>query len=158
MDDIRHVRPTVDPGPARLSYAQKRDLAGIAASAVLSTVLIAAPVVGPLLTRDEAAPPAVLLTASAAPRPASVPSGPIVAAAAVVPQKAARPDRRVRAAIVPPLALPPASSVSAAAASPDADNPPASAQRKPLARRLTGILTGDGSYTVRPFPTVPARN
>jgi hypothetical protein len=28
--------------------------------------------------------------------------------------------------------------------------------RKPLARRLAGFLTGDGSHTIRPFPTVPA--
>lgn len=26
--------------------------------------------------------------------------------------------------------------------------------RKPIARKVAGFLTGDGSYTVRPFPTV----
>jgi hypothetical protein len=26
--------------------------------------------------------------------------------------------------------------------------------RRPLARRLAGFLTGDGTHTIRPFPTV----
>ena len=28
--------------------------------------------------------------------------------------------------------------------------------RKPLSRRLTGWLTGNGTHSVRPFPTIPA--
>jgi hypothetical protein len=157
---------TVSPvdAPARLSSLQKRDLLGHAFAAVITTGLIAAP----LLTqvRDgmnpwaEAALPAQSFAAvvapvaiadaraSRVPRESSRPTG-----ARVKARPASRLSTSPLTGFAPqPLAVGTSGTVRAAA-----DVPAPAPVRKPLSRRLTGWLTGDGTPSVRPFPSVAGR-
>ena len=164
---------------ARLTKAQKRDLFGMGAAAVLTTALIAAPAVLPLVEsahQDQeladaahdapvvsvanvpAAQPVALPTAAAGAQPVTIARVEVVPAS--IQRRAAPAQRRLRSTPLPPairtIALPspavasgpePAILVATAAV----DRP-----SRPLARKLAGFLTGDGTYSVRPFPTVSA--
>jgi hypothetical protein len=144
----------------RLSCAQKRDLLGMSAAAMVTTMVIAAPW---LIPSEPAAPmlvdPAVL-SVSAVPAPAMIASineGTFDRGA--VPASTVAKKRRERTAILSsparlastPMLTTNAPVVVAAAA---VTMPPSNA--KPLGKRIAGLFTGDGTYTVRPFPSIPA--
>jgi hypothetical protein len=144
----------------RLSNAQKRDLLGMSAAAMITTALIAAPM---LLPHDSGAPLLVnpsILMAEAIPTPALIPmrsravesvSGRMTMTPVAAPkrrrERAVLPSSPVRLASMPiaTVAAPVLVAVEASNARPS----------KPLGKRLAGLLTGDGTYTVRPFPTIP---
>ena len=145
--------------PARLSFAQKRDLVSQAFAAVVTTALIAAPFIG--------ASPGSGDVASEAPLPAQSFARVVTAVAVAEPgvsptlpdrPRAARPrlrtfSARLQATPVTTIAMQPAfvtASADLRATSERAES------RKPLTRKLTGWLTGDGTVSVRPFPTVGA--
>ena len=138
-------------GPARLSSVQRRDLLGQAVAAVITTALIAAPLVTPPSeTADVASLPAQSFAAAvAAVAVGDMQTSPVVRERIRVAASRARlraSTRFASAAVAPIAVLPQAVGTSGAT--------PASAPRKPLSRRLTGWLTGDGTHTVRPFPSV----
>jgi hypothetical protein len=151
---------TLVAAPVRLSSAQKRDLLGQAVAAVITTAMIAAPLVAP-------EPVSVLSVAERSAGSAPLPAVPVVALSAVpgtaillAPAPVAPPRVRQRAAVRFDSVLTPPASVRAeedlAAVTPYY-TPVAAAQetpRRPLGRRLTGWLTGNGTHTIRPFPTV----
>ena len=148
----RFVRPPTEP--ARLTSAQKRDLLGIAASALVTTALIAAP----MFIADAPAP-----TVMAARVDTTLPATTIESAPASVALPA---PAKVDVAPAAPVQRRRASSLARAWTRTDADTQiqPAAyvspaphdmkPQRKAFGRRLTGLFTGDGTYSVRPFPTV----
>jgi hypothetical protein len=137
--------------PARLSPAQKRDLVGQAVAAVMTTALIAAPLITPV--------DAVL--------PAQSFAGPVATVAVADVQasrelpRAVRPAARSKPRTPSGLATTPLLMVAAqpppigtsGSLRVTADTP-AAAGRKPLSRRLTGWLVGDGTHSIRPFPSV----
>jgi hypothetical protein len=138
-----------------LSSAQKRDLLGMSAAAMITTALIAAPM---LLPREHAAPALVdpaIISASAVPTPALIQALTVRADD----RGTSRPStilkkRRDRAPL--PSAPPRLASRRVAATAPVlvAMNTATSRPSKPLGKRLAGIFTGDGTYAVRPFPTI----
>ena len=121
------------PAPARLSSAQKRALFGQALAAVITTALIAAPI----LTPPSGSVDATFETAL----PAESFAG--IAMAVAVAQPAAPRGRPTLVRGVSRAPIRTEGPVMARAVA-----------RKPLSRKLTGWLTGDGTHTVRPFPTV----
>jgi hypothetical protein len=136
--------------PVRLSWTQKLDLLGMAAAAVITTGLIAVPMVGPYVGEDgqlDAQPRAALVTAVAAPD-----SRPIAALAIATSTVPAAATRRIAARPIAGLTraatAAPSQGVAASAAS--------GRSPKPFGRKLAGLFTGDGTYAVRPFPTVPS--
>jgi hypothetical protein len=159
----------------RLSAAQKRDLVGQAVAAVITAALIAAPLVvpretdalratntpiaAPLVTaRVVAAAPAAVPGAPApvggapaaiAGDPAAVAGPPTAVLVSLAAPSIARRERAVSALLVVQAehAAPPVTAASTASAGRDAP-------RKALGRRFAVLLTGDGSHSVRPFPTV----
>jgi hypothetical protein len=156
--------------PARLSPAQKRDLLGQAVAAVITTALIAAPLINPpsggVDVSSETALPAqsfagavtaVAVQDAATPlttarRPRGITRGRVhtegkLMASAVAPMTA----QPQVIAMMQPRAIDTAGDAESVDAAPER-----SSSRKPLSRRLTGWLTGDGTHTVRPFPTVAA--
>ena len=143
--------------PARLSSAQKRDLLGQAFAAVVTTALIAAPFLGPSSGSTES---------PEGPLPAQSFAGAVsvvtVAERANVPRprpivRAKRPAaERLMASAVPVTMLQPQAVVASGDLRDLDDTPMRSAPRKPFSRKLTGWLTGDGTHTVRPFPTIPS--
>lgn len=144
MGANRNVSAPPDLNPVRLSRAQKRDLLGMSAAAVITTALIAAPAIVP---REHEAPPLVVRSIVLAT------VAPIHAAGQIQTPVEIRMAERAVTARRRDSAAPPASArgtrVTAVAARLDASG-------KPLARKLAELLTGDGTYIVRPFPTVPA--
>jgi hypothetical protein len=136
----------------RLSWTQKLDLLGMAAAAVITTALIAAPMVGPYVDEDEAgldaAPHASLVMAVAVPDSRQI--------AAVARSSSAR----TTASEKRPIAARPLAAMSRLATANPSTIAAASAaahrSSKPFGRKLAGLFTGDGTYTVRPFPTVPS--
>ena len=150
MEPTSTVSSPVD-ALARLSYAQKRDLLGQTVAAVLTTALIAAPLITPPDSGDArplASLPAVSFAAPVA----------AVAVADVTPPRAPHEwtrtttvgrklrSRRFDSLTLTPVGVEPQPVQAAVYAKP----------RKPLSRRLTGWLTGNGAHAVRPFPTVLA--
>jgi hypothetical protein len=153
-----------------LSLAQKRDLVGQALAAVITTALIAAPLIHPpdaalpaqsfagpvsaIAIAEAQLPPALQVTpafrraertalARANVRPAGRLSGrPLSASLAPV------------AAALEGVALPLPHAVGTSGSVQVTPEPPARAARKPLSRRLGGWLIGDGTHSVRPFPSV----
>ncbi|HET7698962.1 MAG TPA: hypothetical protein VFK57_24805 [Vicinamibacterales bacterium] len=123
-----------------MSQAQKRELLGQSVAAVITTALIAAPLILP--------PSGSAPVSSEAPLPAQsyaemVPS--VVVADGTLSSPVVEPRRRAARPRVE------RSGTMAAAIAPSRGD-----VRKTLPRKLTGWLTGDGSVTVRPFPTVVA--
>jgi hypothetical protein len=140
----------------RLSSAQKRDLLGMSAAAVITTALIAAPIFLPHDTGVPALVNPTTLTAEAVPVPLLIQSiSPSTLNArvtpAALPPAAAR--RRERAMASPQVRL---ASRPIAMSTPVlvAVNTTGSHPSKPLGKRIAGLFTGDGTYSVRPFPTI----
>src|SRR3954470_7327684 len=142
----------------RLSNAQKRDLLGMSAAAMITTALIAAPM---LLPHDSGAPLLVnpsILMAEAIPTPALIPMrSRAVESVSGRMSPVAAPRRRRERAVLPSSPVRLASMPIATVAPPVLVAVEASNARpsKPLGKRLAGLLPGDGTYTVRPFPTIP---
>lgn len=134
----------------RLSLTQKLDLMGMAAAAVLTTGLIAAPFLGPYVGGEEAGldaePRLSLVTAVAVPdaRPIAAVAARSSAATTSTPRIVSRPTSAL------------ARIVTASPSQVVAANAAAGRSSKPFGRKLAGLFTGDGTYTVRPFPTVPS--
>lgn len=153
--------------PARLSWAQKRDLAGQAVAAVVTTALIAAPFITPPpgsrgASSEPTLPAQSFVGVAAAVSVADADPISVVrprARAAARPARA-RLETRLVANAGPAVAIQAeaigtsGASGSVAVAEMDVDR---ETQRKPLARKLTGWLTGDGTHAIRPFPTVATR-
>jgi hypothetical protein len=132
---------TMLDAPVRLSWRQKFDLLAQAFAAIITTGLIAAPILGPSLTAERplAARPMSQLTM-------------------VVPEM----DRPSLAVALPPVAprsraarvVPATVTVPAPEPEPAPQAVP-SRERRPFGRRVATLFTGSGAYTIRPFPTVP---
>jgi hypothetical protein len=162
MDAIRNVVSPREDDSVRLSKAQKRDIMGMAAAAVITAGLIAAPGIAPrddtgtlLIARSiRSVSNAPLLVATRFETPAvSHVQAPAVSR---MPSRGASATRRLDT---------PSPSWSARAVRTPAVvavtarvemNARMDASRKPLARRLAGFFTGDGTHAIRPFPTVPS--
>ena len=156
MDELTGVEPTstvttpVD-APARLSSAQKRALLGPAFAAVITTALIAAPLLTPTSVLDTDPWAGATL-------PAQSFAGPVPAVALADTHAAPRPRREARPSTrAVSAALLPSRPIGTSGIVPIVADVPSRAARKPLSRRLTGWLTGDGSHAIRPFPTVQGR-
>jgi len=153
------------PASVRLTRAQKRDLFGMGVAAVITTALIAVPAVLPLVGNAHDAPPAHSIADTPPLAPAVSIAQPVtVARVEAVPaaiQRTAVPaQRRLRATSLPPairrVGLPSPAIASGPAPTILAANVAIDRSSRPLARRFAGFLTGDGTYSVRPFPTVSA--
>ena len=130
--------------PKRLSLTQKCDLAGQAIAAIVTSGLIAAPFLTGVV-RETPRIESVMVTAA--------PAVPLVETPQLPPPNVAAP-RRSRTA--PVKSTFEARAVPAAFVdSGRADAMKKDGSRKPLGRKLAGIFIGDGSHTVRPFPTIP---
>lgn len=135
--------PQPSPAPAtQLSRAQKWDLARMATAGLVTVVALAWLIPGE--TRQATAGQPAGREAEAAPR-VTIRTTEIVVP--VTPERRPEPAQPQRAAARAPRATMMAASRPAAAApEPEPD---------PVARRLARLITGDGRYEVRPFPTVP---
>ena len=158
MDATRNVGDRGTDASVRLSSAQKRDVMSMFAAATITAGLMVAPAIAP---HDQY----VALLASRSVHP--ITTAPVVVASRFVESPIVTTARRpVRAAAVRRAMTPPALVASAVRTPPVVvavnarleppvvlnarlDNP-----RKPLGRRLAGFLTGDGTHSIRPFPTV----
>jgi len=140
----------------RLSRAQKRDLLGMSAAAVITTALIAAPI---LLPHDSGVPAPVdpaAITADAVPVPLLIQSiHPSTLTANVTPAAvtAAPLRRRARPAAAPQARLASRPMTMSTPVLVAVNTTPSHAS-KPLGKRIAGLFTGDGSYSVRPFPSI----
>jgi len=140
----------------RLSSAQKRDLLGMSAAAVITTALIAAPILLP----HDAGVPALLdpatITAEAVPVPLLIQSiGPSTLNAHVTPASVTvTPARRRERPMAPAQARLTSRPMTTSAPLLVAVNTTGSRASKPLGKRIAGLFTGDGTYSVRPFPTI----
>jgi hypothetical protein len=140
----------------RLSNAQKRDLLGMSAAAMITTALIAAPMLLPHDSLPAFVDPAII-TAGAIPTPSLIQSlsAPAPQYRVVRASAAAVPQRRRERAPLPASPVQLASTPVAVSApvlvamETSSTRPP-----KPLGKRIAGLFTGDGTYTVRPFPTI----
>jgi hypothetical protein len=153
--------------PARLSPAQKRDLVGQAVAAVITTALIAAPLINPPSSgadvSSETALPAQSFVGAVTAVAVKDAATPIATARRprAITRGRLRTDGRLIASAVPPMMMQPnviamtqLRTVGTSGYVPGVDAAPErSGSRKPLSRKVTGWLTGDGSHTVRPFPT-----
>ena len=154
--------PSPVDAPARLSDAQKRDLFGQTVAAVITTALIAAPLVTPRDTASGmAGGSADAVLASTVSMVAAVPSPHVVEPSglrAAAPASPARRKLRASTGVGPAVlnAAPLTSTAYAPVLVPVSANVTKEAPRKTLSRRLTGWITGSGTHTVRPFPTVRA--
>jgi len=142
----------------RLSSAQKRDLLGMSAAAVITTALIAAPILLPHDTGVPALVDPVAITAEAVPVPALIQSiGPSTLNVHVMPAAVTvtpPPTRRRERPMPPPQARLTSRPMTTSAPLLVAVNTTGSRASKPLGKRLAGLFIGDGTYSVRPFPTV----
>ena len=141
MDPIR----TCDSAaPKQLSLAQKCDLAAQAIAAVVTSALIAAPFISGGV-RETPQIESVMVT--------SAPAVSLVDTPQLPPPNVAAPRRARATASKITLAARP---LPAAFAEPARlDSAKKDEARKPFGRRLAGIFIGNGSATVRPFPTIP---
>lgn len=146
--------------PVRLSWAQKGDLLAQTLAAVVTTALIAAPLVGPSLTAER--PLAARPVAELPPMVAQLDTPSAMRVARI----SARP-RVVRPTVTDGTVADGGEAVSTIetaemSASERPDSSPvgttgvAKRERRTLGRRVASIFTGSGAYSVRPFPTVPA--
>lgn len=156
--------------PARLSSAQKRDLLGHAVAAVITTALMAAPLVNraPGSSATDAAAP-VLASAAVAGLPTvstSSAAAPVTTLTQLTPpaeREAQRPSATRRKPRVGARSAAPAAVAAPATADSFGNlayagvtnaNVLDEASRKPRPRKLVSWLTGDGTHSIRPFPTV----
>jgi hypothetical protein len=129
--------------PVRLSRAQWLDLAGmLAAAAVSSAIIVAA------MLSDSALPPVAPLARGAVHSPVLIAASYIDAPISTPPLRSTRAPRR--AAALAPVALPARTVLAEARVAQDGGR----SKEMPVSRKLTRIFTGDGRYSVRPFPTV----
>lgn len=141
--------------PARLSSAQKRDLLGQAVAAVITTALIAAPLITPPSGGADAADGTLPAQSFAgAVTAVAVTEGRRVPRQQAVARPRAHASGRLMAAAVPAIALQPQVVGTSGYTRAGLGSPSRSESRRPLSRKLTGWLTGDGTHTVRPFPTL----
>jgi hypothetical protein len=161
MDATRYVGDRRTDASVRLSRAQKRDIASMFVAATITAGLIVAPAIAP---RDQFV---ALLASRSVPTLTSAPfivDSRLEPPVAVTTTSSARPSRirRTTTAIAPPshdltarpVTLAAVLNVSARHQDPVVVTARLESSRKPLARRLAGFLTGDGSHSIRPFPTV----
>jgi hypothetical protein len=148
MDATRNVGDLRDDS-VRLSSAQKRDLLGMSAAAVITAGLMVAPAI---LPRDQDPTP---LASRSVPSEATAPvfvamrfEPPVLVT--TMPARIALPVRRTTTVSPRWMARPATTTTPVVAVTARMDVP-----RKPLARRLAGFLTGDGTHAIRPFPTIP---
>ena len=165
MDATRNVGERRTDASVRLSGAEKRDIASMFVAATITAGLIVAPAVAP---RDQYV---TLLASRSVPSLTSTPltvdsrfESPVVA----TPRPSVRAVTTHRTASIatttstsPTWNLSPIATALPAvvAANENLETPVVvtaqlDAPRKPLARRLAGFFTGDGTHTIRPFPTV----
>ena len=142
MDPTRICDPAA---PKQLSLAQKCDLAAQAIAAVITSALIAAP----FITGGVQETPrieSVMVT--------SAPAVSLVDTPQLPPPNVAAPRRaRVTTAVKGTFAARPVPAVFAEPARVDVAKKDEG--RKPFGRKLAGLFIGDGSHTIRPFPTIP---
>ena len=150
----------------RLSWAQKRDMVGLVTAAVITTAITSAPFIA---RRAAEEPPIRGVHGASTNLRASVASTP---AARVAPTAGRRIRRPVSQAVIRLASLEPLADPASRVASLDllphrvvrlpSVIPPAEveaaivAPRKPFARKLAGLFVGDGTYSVHPFPMLPA--
>jgi hypothetical protein len=130
----------------------------MSAAAVITTALIAAPI---LLPHDAGVPALVdpvAITAEAVPVPALIQSiGPSTLNVHVMPAAVTvtpPPTRRRERPMPPPQARLTSRPMTTSAPLLVAVNTTGSRASKPLGKRIAGLFIGDGTYSVRPFPTV----
>jgi hypothetical protein len=149
MDATSYAGDRRTDASVRLSRDQKRDIASMVVAAVITAGLIVAPAIAP---RDQA----VALLASRSVEP--IAGSPLLVDVRFEPPVVVTPRARVRTAGITRRSLTssPVSIATPVAAMPDVVTVSArmDTPRRPLARRLAGFLTGDGTHTIRPFPTV----
>jgi hypothetical protein len=131
---------------SRLSIAQKCDLAGQAIAAVITTGLLAAPFVAGFAAESPRVEAVVTVAG-----PASIPvlSTPQLPAPSLPAPRHARRTPVLKSTFLAqamPVAIDTTDKL---------DLRGHKDSRKPLGRKLAGLFVGDGSYTVRPFPTIP---
>jgi hypothetical protein len=129
----------------RLSWAQKRDLLGLIAAGVMTSALIVAPALVPLGQRIPVVAENRVSPAAAAPMPA---------AAHVDAPLVSRVPARAETAVRRGAAARPAPRFRASGTHAAVENATVDGSRKPLGRRFAELFTGDGAYSVRPFPGV----
>jgi hypothetical protein len=164
MDATRTVGERRTDASVRLSSAEKRDIASMFVAATITAGLIVAPAVAP---RDQYV---TLLASRSVPSLTSAPltvdsrfESPVVN----TPRPSVRASGTTRrtASIATtssptwnpgPITttLPAVVAVNQNLETPVVVTARLDAPRKPLARRLAGFFTGDGTHTIRPFPTV----
>jgi hypothetical protein len=148
MDATRNVGDLRDDS-VRLSSAQKRDLLGMSAAAVITAALMVAPAI---LPRDQDPTP---LASRSVP---SITTAPVLVATrfeppvvvTTMPARHILMTRRTATGSAAWAPRPATTTATVVAVTARMDTP-----RKPLARRLAGFLTGDGTHAIRPFPTIP---
>jgi len=140
----------------RLSSAQKRDLLGMSAAAVITTALIAAPILLPHATGVPALVEPTTITAEAVPVPLLIQSiSPSTLNARVVPVALSpAPARRRERPMGSPQARLASRPIAMSTPVLVAVNTNASRPSRPIGKRIAGLFTGDGTYSVRPFPTI----
>ena len=138
--------------PAQLSSAQKRDLLGQACAAVITMALMVFPFVASPADSADGMLPAQSF-AGAAPVVALADRHVAPLSRAVVPARP-RATARLMASAVPAIAMQPQVVETSGYMRGLESASLRSAPRRPLSRKLTGWLTGDGTHTVRPFPTI----
>ena len=158
MEPTSTVSSPVDAS-ARLSFAQKRDLLGQAVAAVVTTALIAAPLISP--TPDGGGMPLAALPAASYAAPVASVAVADIAGSPILRELAKTTARkRLRGTPFNSMTLVPDArqdpGLAAASEVPVTTHAAGEQPRKPLARRLTGWLTGNGTHPVRPFPSIPA--
>jgi hypothetical protein len=137
------IRACDSAAPKKLSLAQKCDLAAQTIAAIVTSGLIAAPFITGVVRETPRIESVMAISA---------PAVPLVGTPQLPPPNVAAP-RRAR--------VPPSKGTFAARPVPAAFAPPARLDvvktddaKKPLGRKLAGLFIGDGTHTVRPFPTV----
>jgi len=128
----------------------------MSAAAVITTALIAAPI---LLPHDAGVPALVdpaTITAEAVPVPLLIQSiGPSTLNTHVTPASVTvTPARRRERPMAPAQARLTSRPMTTSAPLLVAVNTTGSRASKPLGKRIAGLFTGDGTYSVRPFPTI----
>jgi hypothetical protein len=141
MDPIRICDPAA---PRKLSLFQKCDLAAQAIAAIVTSGLIAAPFITGVVRETPRVESMMAISA---------PAVPLVETPQLPPPNVAAPRRARVAPVNGTLAARPAPAAFAAPARLDAAK--TDDTRKPLGRKLAGLFLGNGTHTIRPFPTIP---
>ena len=141
MDPTRNVDPSA---PKRLSLTQKCDLAGQAIAAIVTSGLIAAPFITGVVRETPRIESVVAI---------STPAVALVETPQLPPPNVAAPRKARTAPIKGTFAARAVPAAFVDAGRVDATKKDGS--RKPLGRKIAGLFIGDGSHTVRPFPTIP---